>query len=125
MNQTIPGIDAFDIINEQQIDNRYDGDLEIIYAVAKLFCAEQVELLADLSAAIGASDREAVRRAAHAIRGSAYNMGASRVLLAAEVLELEAPDLEWERVVEVANLLVDESDSARAEVANRYPQAGY
>ncbi|MCA9773165.1 MAG: response regulator, partial [Myxococcales bacterium] len=66
---------------------RTGGDVELLRELAELFLDEAAELLVSLRDAVDAGDAERVERAAHALKGSAANIGACGVRAAALRLE--------------------------------------
>jgi CheY-like chemotaxis protein len=76
--------------------SRLGGDEGLARQMAALFTEDAVRLLNDLRAAVEASDADGLKRAAHALKGSAGNFDAHATVELAAVLERQAavPDLE-------------------------------
>lgn len=68
------------------------GDESLLAEVSGIFIADWPENLARLRAAVAAGDAEAVRRAAHAVKGAAGNFSAERAVQAARTLEFAGRD---------------------------------
>jgi two-component system sensor histidine kinase/response regulator len=66
---------------------RTDGDEPLLLEIIQLFLDALPSQLRDVRAALDATDCDAVRRAAHALRGAASNFNASTVVDAAWKLE--------------------------------------
>ena len=66
----------------------FGGDEALLGEVAALFIAAWPENLARLRAALAAADAEALRGAAHAVKGSVANFCADRAVQAARQLEM-------------------------------------
>jgi CheY-like chemotaxis protein len=64
------------------------GDEDLVREVVELFCEDAVIRVADLEGALASGDAEVLRRAAHALKGSAANVGASEVSRLAHRVEL-------------------------------------
>jgi HPt (histidine-containing phosphotransfer) domain-containing protein len=67
------------------------GEPDIIVELIDLFLADALRRMIDMQAAIAATDALALRRAAHALKGSSANLGARQ--MSALCAELEA--LDW------------------------------
>ena len=66
---------------------RFDGDEELLRAVAEVFLRDSPRLVAQVREAIANNDADALERAAHATRGSVGNFGAMDAVEAARTLE--------------------------------------
>jgi HPt (histidine-containing phosphotransfer) domain-containing protein len=108
------------MIDDEEILTRYEGDLELIQAVCAAFVHEQLTLVADLCAAVTAREREGVRKAAHALKGSANNVGAIPFRNCAQILEDGAMSLEWEAIDVLKGQLCDCSVLCLDQVTSRY-----
>ncbi|MDD5250053.1 MAG: Hpt domain-containing protein [Rhodocyclaceae bacterium] len=64
------------------------GDEELLAQIASLFVASWPESLARLHLALAAADAEALRSAAHAVKGAVANFWAARAVQATRELEL-------------------------------------
>ena len=64
-----------------------DGDQELLAEISRLFVDDAPHHLQQIGAAVEARDAEALRRAAHALKGAAANFDADAVVEAARVLE--------------------------------------
>ncbi len=63
------------------------GDPDIFQELLDLFQAETPSLLVQLVAAVAAGDADGLKRAAHSLKGSSANLGASRLAALGGVLE--------------------------------------
>ena len=70
------------------VDPEQGGDPVFLAEIAQLFSREKPPLLAELSTAAAAGDAAALARAAHTLKGSAANLGATRMQETATELEL-------------------------------------
>lgn len=68
------------------------GDGEFERELLETFVEDARAHAATLAAAVAAKDREAARRAAHAVKGSARNIGAPRIASVAAALEVSLVD---------------------------------
>jgi HPt (histidine-containing phosphotransfer) domain-containing protein len=66
---------------------RLGGDAELARQMARAFLGQIDRLLAAVRAAVDSGDAEALRRAAHAVKGSAANFDAAPTVAAAAELE--------------------------------------
>jgi PAS domain S-box-containing protein len=71
---------------------RFDGDRQLLSAVAEVFLNDSPRLVAQVREAIANSDAVALERAAHAVRGSVGNFGAPGAVEAARTLEAMGRD---------------------------------
>jgi CheY-like chemotaxis protein len=94
--QSDPGIDApspsgsgftFDVMVE-----RLDNDEEIAREIAGIFVSSSEELLVELVAAVSDRDAEVIRARAHAMKGSAGNIGANALQDLAGAMERAGRD---------------------------------
>jgi HPt (histidine-containing phosphotransfer) domain-containing protein len=69
------------------IRERFEGDEELLREVVKLFLDDCPRRLSELREAVGRGDREAIRHAAHSIKGSLANFAAAAAVQAALRLE--------------------------------------
>jgi HPt (histidine-containing phosphotransfer) domain-containing protein len=84
-----------------ELIDRLMGDEELAKAVAEEFIDSLPGQLASLASAIGSSDTHAAKMAAHAIKGSAANMGCTAVRDLAATVE-KMSEAEWvDRVPDV------------------------
>ena len=79
-----------------------DGDEELVRDILTCFQSDTSSRLLRLHHALEGSDRAAVGLQAHAIRGSAVQVGAGAVAMACRVLESAAPH---QPAADIANLL--------------------
>jgi two-component system sensor histidine kinase/response regulator len=76
--------------DRDKLSERFGGDEELMEMVLESFGQEAPELIDLISAAIEAEDAEAIRKNAHALKGTAANVNAERLRQAALDLEDEA-----------------------------------
>jgi signal transduction histidine kinase/HPt (histidine-containing phosphotransfer) domain-containing protein/ActR/RegA family two-component response regulator len=93
---------AIPVFDYREALARVGGSAQVLAKIARLFIEDCPARVAALKAAIEARDAEALRRAAHALKGSAGNVSAKRLFEAARVLErlgeesrLEAAEGAW------------------------------
>jgi len=80
-----PGIGLLD---PRAVVESVGGDISFLQEIVDLFSEDSPKLLAGIRAAIAASDRQALERAAHTLKGSVSNFGAERARAAALQLEM-------------------------------------
>ena len=66
---------------------RVDGDREFLREMVELFLAHSEELMHELREGLAANDAEAVRKTAHALKGSAAEVSAREIFQAARRVE--------------------------------------
>jgi CheY-like chemotaxis protein/HPt (histidine-containing phosphotransfer) domain-containing protein len=105
------------------LSHRLSGDQELMADVIFMFLEDLPARLAAIEIAVNGRDAEALRAAAHALKGVAGNLSALRLAEAARVLEgigaqshMESADAAWRQVSVEAGHVIDElrrsSDSA-------------
>jgi HPt (histidine-containing phosphotransfer) domain-containing protein len=65
----------------------FDGDPEFLAEIVNLFLATYPDLLSDIDGAVLRQDADALRRAAHALKGAVANFGAKPVVEQATTIE--------------------------------------
>jgi CheY-like chemotaxis protein/HPt (histidine-containing phosphotransfer) domain-containing protein len=92
---------------------RVGGDRELLAEISRLFVDDVPRHLARIQEALGAQDGEALRRAAHGLKGAAANFDADGVVSAARALEemgrtgeFVAPDAAWKTLTVETDRLV-------------------
>src|SRR5580693_7291224 len=65
----------------------FDGDPEFLAEIVNLFLATYPDLLSDIDGAVLRQDSDALRRAAHTMKGAVANFGAKAVVEQARTIE--------------------------------------
>ncbi len=78
------------VFDKEAALHRLEGDLDLLRELAEIFREETPRLTTTLGAALAANDILAAQRAAHAIKGSAANLGAVALCEQAKRIELMA-----------------------------------
>jgi len=107
---------------------RLGGDEALLALVVQLFLEDCPGRLAAIRQAVDARDAEALEASAHALKGAAANLSASRLMAAAAALEgaareqqLECADAGWRLVVNEASALMDALGHTHALAAGEVP----
>jgi HPt (histidine-containing phosphotransfer) domain-containing protein len=82
-----PAEAAAQVFDHEALLTRVGGDADLFRRVIHLFLADCPVQMAAIAAAIAARDAEAIRLAAHALRGSAGNLSVVALMSAAHALE--------------------------------------
>jgi signal transduction histidine kinase/DNA-binding response OmpR family regulator/HPt (histidine-containing phosphotransfer) domain-containing protein len=96
-----------EVLDKAGLLDRVDGDLDVLHELVQLFLEDSPRLVAEIQTALAAQDAERLKRAAHALKGSAGNFGAKATVAAALRLEKLASNgtltgaVQTVRVVEV------------------------
>jgi two-component system sensor histidine kinase/response regulator len=107
-----------DLARLQQI---CDGDPQFELELAAAFSASCESVLLALSNALKATDRDAIARAAHQLKGASANMYANALRDAAELMETEAPIAVPARLDQLGRLLAQEFSRTKAFLAASLP----
>jgi two-component system sensor histidine kinase/response regulator len=106
-------------LSAEELRRRLGSDDGLIAEVIEMFLADHPGKLAELKAAIASRDRDAIRSAAHALRGAALNLSATPVAECAGALELLAADGAVDPIAADAAYARLEAESARLVAALR------
>jgi PAS domain S-box-containing protein len=92
-----PDVNAFDI---DAALKRVEGDRELLDEIVRIFAGQCPKTMTEIRNAIRAADLTSLERAAHSLKGSAANLGATAVMRSAEELEAcgRAKDLPGARI---------------------------
>jgi HPt (histidine-containing phosphotransfer) domain-containing protein len=93
------------------------GGVSLLEKVTHLFSTTAHERLAELGLALERGDRQRLSRLAHAMKGSAAQVGAEGVRRPAHALEAEAASALPDRLASLLEEISRELDSARAQLA--------
>ena len=104
---------AFDRV---ELERRLGGDEALIADVVRLFLEDCPARLQEIRAAIAEQNAEQVRTAAHALKGAASYMSASRVVAAAATLERLGREARLSEIPEAFSLLDAEASRLVAEL---------
>ncbi len=103
------------IFNEVELLGRVFGDASLMGDVIRVFLDDFPARLAEIGDALRREDPEALRLAAHALRGAAGNISATDVMASALVLEqmgtesrMDAAEGAWRKLAGHADRLIDE-----------------
>jgi CheY-like chemotaxis protein len=99
--------------DEEALRHRLSGDHELMTNVIRVFLEDLPVRLAAIKEAVTGRDADALRRAAHALKGSAGSLSAGALFEAASVLErvateshMDAADAAWRQLsVEASNII--------------------
>lgn len=80
------GID--EVLNKEELFERLDDDQELLVELIEIFLSEYPESIQSIASAIQAQDPEALRIAAHTLKGAVGNFCAYKAMEAAEQLEM-------------------------------------
>src|SRR5262249_40826454 len=78
---------GFTLIDPAALLDHFDGDIDLLREITETFLAHCPELVREIGRATAARDAESLRCAAHSLKGSVANFGASQVVDVAFRLE--------------------------------------
>jgi PAS domain S-box-containing protein len=108
---------AQSVFDEQDLLRRIGGDRALLRELAAMFRADSGKLLARVRKAIGDSDAEELRQAAHALKGAIANFGGKAAYDAALLLEALGRDGRLDGARDLFALLEDETQKLLAALA--------
>ena len=98
--------------------DRVEGDVELLKQLVDLFQEDSARLLRDIRAALDRRDAQALRRSAHALKGSVGNFAASSAFDAALKAELLVHDGELTGAEEAVRVLESEVEALNVELSS-------
>lgn len=106
MDENIP------VVDHKGAMDRLDNDQELWDEIRGIWVEDAPQMLQGVRDAMASRNSDALRRAAHALKGASSNVGATRVAEAARSLEASAPAEAWEQLAEWASQLEHEVERA-------------
>ena len=107
-----------EVFDRKQTLTSVDGDLELLGEVVGLFLADYPETIAEIDSAINEGDAVRLNRAAHALKGSVSNFGASKAYDLALRLEMMGKKMELTGTRTVFPSLVEEMQRLKKALEN-------
>ena len=104
------------VVDKAEALSRLDGDIELWEEIREIWLSDVGSLIDSVEGALAARSAEALRRAAHALKGASANVGASRVSAAAREVEGSAPGADWPALEALVAALRFETETARREL---------
>ena len=96
---------ADDVLNLARLEEAYEDDRSAIASLLGLACETELRYIKSLREAIAADDLNGVAKAAHSIKGSASNIGATQLSQVAADIEDRARQQRWDQIAEFADEL--------------------
>jgi len=90
------------VFDRAEMMKNFAGDVELFVQVAEIFLDDEPQQLAALQAALDSGDLEALRAAAHKLKGSVATFAAADALAAAKALEQACKDGDASRLPALA-----------------------
>jgi two-component system, sensor histidine kinase and response regulator len=94
------------LIDRATILDRFDGDEDLLREISSIFLNEYPNLVDEIRIAVERSDPKGLERAAHSLKGSVSNFGASGATNAAYTLETMGRKHQMTQAKEALNELV-------------------
>jgi HPt (histidine-containing phosphotransfer) domain-containing protein len=110
-------VNATDVLDKNQALELMGGDEGLFKDVLVIYQEEASKKMSDLNTAIGESDSEGIRFAAHALKGASANIGAITVQKIASELEIAGKDKRLSAVQELVDRLNEELAKLDAAIA--------
>lgn len=104
------------LIDRAMILDRFDGDEELLREICGIFLGEYPGLIDEIRYAVDTGDAKGLERAAHSLKGSVSNFGASAATDAAYTLETMGRKLEMSQAPEALKELVLQFQQLRPEL---------
>jgi two-component system, sensor histidine kinase and response regulator len=103
-----------DYINRKALNDRLDGDFDLLKELAELFLSDSPKLLAAIKEGIQNKSGEKIGKSAHTIKGAVANFSADKAYNAALELEKLGKNNELDKIDDAYAQLSEEIDNMRA-----------
>lgn len=103
-----------DYINRKALNDRLDGDFDLLKELAELFFSDSPKLLDAIKDGIRNKSGEKIGKSAHTIKGAVANFSAEKAYNAALELEKIGKNNELDKIDEAYALLSGEIDNMKA-----------
>jgi two-component system, sensor histidine kinase and response regulator len=103
-----------DYINRRALNDRLDGDFDLLKELAELFLSDSPKLLDAIRDAISSKSGEKIGKSAHTIKGAVANFSADKAYNAALELEKLGKNNEMDKIDAAYAHLAEEIDNMRA-----------
>jgi two-component system, sensor histidine kinase and response regulator len=103
-----------DYINRKALNDRLDGDFDLLKELAELFLSDSPKLLDAIKEAILSKSAEKIGKSAHTIKGAVANFSADKAYNAALELEKLGKNNEMDKIDAAYAHLAEEIDNMRA-----------
>ena len=103
-----------DYINRKALNDRLDGDFDLLKELADLFLSDSPRLLDAIQEAIRSKSGEKIGKSAHTIKGAVANFSADKAYNAALELEKLGKNNELDKIDAAYAHLAQEIDNMRA-----------
>lgn len=101
------------VLDREEALERLEGDVELWTEICAIWLEDSGRMLRDVQAAMESKSPEALRRAAHAMKGASANVGAARVAAKANEIERSAPLGDWIALSSRVGELAEETEAVR------------
>jgi len=105
-------------INYTELLDEFDNDHELINEIIEMFLEDMNSTIKQLRLDVAAADSEQIRQHAHKLKGSAVNVGAEGVQLAAQRLENIGQNQQVSDAAAALNELEHQAEITNAYAAN-------
>ena len=109
--------DSLPVLSRDEALARLEGDVELWGEIRDIWLEDVGALMDGVTKALDARMADALRRAAHALKGASANVGATRVAARAKAIELTALAADWNNLSDCVRSLRDEVEEARKQLA--------
>lgn len=104
------------VLSRDEALGRLEGDVELWNEIRDIWLEDVPNLMDGVSKALESGVPDALRRAAHALKGASANVGATRVAALAKTIELDAATAEWDSLRRGVERLRREVEDARSQL---------
>ena len=104
------------VLSREEALGRLEGDVELWNEIRDIWLEDADALMEGVTKALDSRLPDALRRAAHALKGASANVGATRVAAAAKRVELESPAADWSSLTVGVATLKAEVEAARRQL---------
>lgn len=104
------------VLSRDEALGRLEGDVELWNEIRDIWLEDVQNLMDGVSKALDSHVPDALRRAAHALKGASANVGAARVAALAKTIELDASEADWDALGSGVERLRQEVEAARRQL---------
>lgn len=109
--------DSLPVLSRDEALARLEGDVELWGEIRDIWLEDVGTLMDGVTRALEATAADALRRAAHALKGASANVGATRVAAQAKTIELTALAEDWDNLTDCVDSLRVEVEEASKQLA--------
>ena len=101
------------VLDREEALGRLEGDEDLWAEICAIWLEDSGRMFGEVRIAVESRNPEALRRAAHAMKGASANVGAARVAAKAKMIEQSALGEDWGALGSCVGELAEETEAVR------------